>query len=129
MPSHEVDPIHTDIFDCPARKQTAMSTQNSQNWKAKAEQKYKQCQGQIPEEWKLPSEVMQGLVHPLETSKNDLIELGVARRSGILTAKEIQITEEYDVQQLLKALAAGKLTALEVTVSFCKRAAIAQQLV
>lgn len=106
-----------------------MSTQNSQTWKAKAEQKFQQCQSQIPEEWRLPSEVTQDLVQPLEASKNDLIELGVARRSGILTAKEVQITEEYDVQQLLKALAAGKLTALEVTVAFCKRAAIAQQLV
>lgn len=106
-----------------------MSTQNPRTWKAKAEQKYKQCQSQIPEEWRLPSELTQDLVHPLETSKNDLIELGVARRSGILTAKEVQITEEHDVQQLLKALAAGKLTAFEVAVAFCKRAAIAQQLV
>lgn len=106
-----------------------MSTQKSQNWKAKVELKYKQCQSLIPEEWRLLAEATQHLVQPLETSKNNLIDLGIARNSGILTAKEIQITEEYDVQQLLKKLAAGELTALEVTVAFCKRAAIAQQLV
>lgn len=51
------------------------------------------------------------------------------RKLGILTAKELQITEQYTVSQLLEALKSGQLTALEVTVAYCKRAAIAQQLV
>ncbi|KAJ4423774.1 hypothetical protein N0V82_001512 [Gnomoniopsis sp. IMI 355080] len=105
-----------------------MSTQNTQDWKVKAEQKYKQSQDLIPEAWKLSPEVTQDLVRPLETANNNLIELDIPRRSGILNAHELRITEEYDVEALLKALASGELSALEVTVAFCKRAAIAQQL-
>lgn len=106
-----------------------MSTPISQDWKIKAERKYKQNQGLIPEAWKLPSAVIKDLVRPLETSKNNLIELDIPRRSGILDTQELRITEDFDVQGLLKALASGELTALEVTIAFCKRAAIAQQLV
>lgn len=46
----------------------------------------------------------------------------------MLTEKELRITEAYDVRHLLKALASGELTSVDVTVAFCKRAAIAQQL-
>lgn len=106
-----------------------MSNTNSQTWQARAAEKRKQRDNLIPAEWRLPSTALQDLAQPLETSRNDLIELGVASRAGILTAKEVQITEAYDVSRLLKELASGELTALEVTVSFCKRAAIAQQLV
>lgn len=106
-----------------------MSTQTSPAWKVKAEQKYRQSQSLIPEAWRLSSEVTQDVARPLETSKINLINLDIPRRSGILTAQELRITEEYNVQHLLKALATGDLTALEVTVAFCKRAAIAQQLV
>lgn len=101
----------------------------TQDWQARAEKKRAQCQRLIPGAWKLDPAVTQGLAQPLEKSRNNLIDLDIARRSGILTEKEIQITESHDVAQLLKALASGELSALEVTVAFCKRAAIAQQLV
>lgn len=106
-----------------------MSDAKSQTWQARAHDKWTQCQSLIPEAWKLPSAVLQSLAQPLETSKNNLVELDIPRRSGILTSKELNITETYSVQTLLKALSSGELTALEVTVAFCKRAAIAQQLV
>lgn len=73
--------------------------------------------------------MLQGLVQPPDKSRSNLIDLDIPRRSNILTPRELRITESYDVQHLLDALAAGELTALEVTVAFCKRAAIAQQLV
>lgn len=106
-----------------------MAGTNPQTWETRAEEKQKECQNLIPEAWKLPTEVTETLRYPLETSRNNLMELDIPRRSGILTARELQITEAYDVGHLLKALVAGELTALEVTVAFCKRAAIAQQLV
>jgi hypothetical protein len=40
----------------------------------------------------------------------------------------MNITESYTVVELLKALSVGDLSALDVTVAFSKRAAIAQQL-
>lgn len=106
-----------------------MSDAKTQAWQARADEKRSQCQNLIPESWILPSTVTESLAQPLEKSRNNLIELDVPRRSGILTPKELDITEAYDVQRLLKALASGALTALEVTLAFCKRAAIAQQLV
>lgn len=106
-----------------------MSTQTTPTWQTRAAQKHSQNQSLIPEAWKLPPTVTQDLVHPLETSRTNLIALDIPRRSGILTSQELRITEDYNVQHLLKALASGDLTALEVTTAFCKRAAIAQQLV
>lgn len=106
-----------------------MSDAKSQTWQARAHDKWTQCQSLIPEAWRLPSAILQNLAQPLETSRNNLVELDIPRRSGILTPEELQITEAYNVPDLLKALASGELTALDVTVAFCKRAAIAQQLV
>lgn len=57
------------------------------------------------------------------------MEQDLVRRSGILSSHEIQITEAYDVAGLLKGLASGTLTAVDVTAAFSKRAAIAHQLV
>lgn len=107
---------------------TSPST-NGNGWQARGAEKRARCQSLIPKAWELPSALVQSLSHPLESTKNNLIELGIARRSGLLTEKELKITEAYDVRDLLKALASGEITSLEVTVAFCKRAAIAQQLV
>lgn len=62
-------------------------------------------------------------------TKVDLIALDVPRRSGILTDRELEITESHNLASLLKGLASGDLTSSEVTLAFSKRAAIAQQLV
>ncbi|KAG8156291.1 hypothetical protein KVR01_013826 [Diaporthe batatas] len=105
-----------------------MTSPITNDWQARGAEKRLRCQTQIPKAWHLPSPLVQGLKHPLESSKNNLIELDIARRSGLLTEKELKITEGYDVQGLLNALASGQLSSLDVTVAFCKRAAIAQQL-
>jgi amidase len=47
---------------------------------------------------------------------------------GILTPTEINITENYDAVGLAEAISAGKLSAVEVTTAFSKRAIIAHQL-
>ncbi|KAJ9143676.1 Fatty-acid amide hydrolase [Pleurostoma richardsiae] len=97
------------------------------DWQSRAAEKRLRCEEAIPKAWKLPADVLEQLQKPLESSKNNLIALDIPRRSGILTEKELQITETFDVSTLLKKLAAGDLSALEVTVAFSKRAAIAQQ--
>jgi len=55
--------------------------------------------------------------------------LDVPRSCGILSEREIKITEDYDAVAIIAGIKAGELSAEEVTVAFCKRAAIAQQLV
>lgn len=106
-----------------------MTSTSTNGWQARVAEKQARCQSLIPKAWHLPSALVQSLTHPLASSKNNLLELGIVRRSGLLTEKELKITGAYDVQTLLKALASGELSSLEVTVAFSKRAAIAQQLV
>ena len=98
-------------------------------WEAKVAEKQRRCREAIPKEWLLPKTILSTLQQPLQSSPNKILELDIPRRSGILSKRELEITENYTVQALLKALAAGELTAVEVTVAFSKRAAIAQQLV
>jgi len=70
----------------------------------------------IPAEWRLPSNQM-------STS------YGAPETYGILTPKELEITGQNDAVDIVDKIASRIYTAKEVTVAFCKRAAIAQQLV
>ncbi|KAF4189642.1 hypothetical protein CNMCM7927_007326 [Aspergillus lentulus] len=107
-----------------------MDFQNSMcNWQHKVAQKQQECLQKIPADWKIPESLLSSLQLPLAENKNDLIRGDAVRKSGILTEQELQITEQYTVSGLLSALAEGRLTSLEVTLAFCKRAAVAQQLV
>lgn len=51
----------------------------------------------------------------------------VPRESGILSARELEITEST-AEALVSAMVSKKYTAEEVAIAFCKRAAMAQQL-
>ncbi|KAI5814013.1 general amidase-like protein [Pyronema omphalodes] len=53
----------------------------------------------------------------------------IPRLCGLLTPRELEITESYTAPALVSAISEKKFTAVEVTTAFCKRAAIAQQLV
>lgn len=54
---------------------------------------------------------------------------GVPRSSGLLSAEELEVTETPTVTELVDAIAAKKYTSEQVVRAFCRRAAIAQQLV
>lgn len=99
------------------------------SWKDKVANKRLTCRNAIPMAWKVPQEILANLKTPLETSKNNIIELQLIRRSGVLTEDELNITESYDVEQLLDALASGRLTSVDVVTAYSKRAAVSQQLV
>ncbi|RMZ68231.1 general amidase [Pyrenophora seminiperda CCB06] len=73
----------------------------------------------VPDELRLPSTFFSN--PPKDVS-------GVPASCGILTASEIDITENYDAVGLAEAIAARKLTAVEVATAFSKRAIIAHQL-
>lgn len=73
-----------------------------------------------PDEWKLDQAIIDSLT---PTS----CVLDIPKNCGILAAKEIQITE-IDASVLLDRLSLGEYTSCEVTLAFCKRAAIAHQL-
>lgn len=52
----------------------------------------------------------------------------VPYESGIMTAEELAWTEK-DATELLRLISEGKLKSYDLTLAFCKRAAIAQQVV
>lgn len=76
----------------------------------------------IPSAWRIPEELMIS-----ETSGTNVLD--VPRRSGILTERQLEITEKYDATDLLGKIGSKELSAYEVTEAFCIRAAIAQQVV
>ncbi|GAB1215281.1 hypothetical protein ATERTT37_004467 [Aspergillus terreus] len=71
----------------------------------------------IPEKWRLPADVLSNL--PTDVT-------GIPRE--FLSDREIELTE-CTASQLAKRIAKRETTSVEVTVAFCHRAAIAQQLV
>ncbi|KAL3484516.1 amidase [Aspergillus germanicus] len=89
------------------------------SWQEKAAAKRSQCDAAIPLLWRL---------QPKQLHKSQTNVLDVPRTCGILTDREIHITEDFDATDLIENLARGTFSSLEVTTAFCKRAAIAQQL-
>ena len=111
-----------------SKEQNGQIAELPEDWKAKAARKRQACREKIPKHWLLPDSITSELEYPLEKHPNRLIKMRIAQRSGILTDREVSITEDYTVLDLLEAMASSKLSALEVTIAFSKRAAIAGQL-
>ena len=88
------------------------------SWKPKAAKKREAQLALIPKEWRLP----ESLPKPKNTYE-------YLRTSGVLTKDELEITETTDATMLLRKMASGSLSAVQVTSAFSKRAAIAQQLI
>lgn len=87
-------------------------------WEKIHDAKKAEQDARIPAEWKLqelPSDTVRDL-RPY------------AKKSGILSEKELGITEE-DATSLMDKLADGIYSAVEVVTAYCKRAAVAHQLV
>ncbi|KAL9082857.1 MAG: hypothetical protein Q9165_008756 [Trypethelium subeluteriae] len=82
-----------------------------------AEKKQRQAT-KIPKDWLISA----------ETHRNSTNVLDVPVTCGILDKVECEITSEYDATALLEKLRSGLWSAEQVTIAFCKRAAIAQQL-
>ncbi|KAL5362189.1 alpha-glucosidase [Aspergillus floccosus] len=99
-----------------------------------AQRKQAQLDARIPTEWKLPaSAIPPGMLSAAEsiteTKRYQRVNvMNIARTCGLLSARELDITEKYDVHGLLQSIAERKFSSEEVVQSFCKRAAIAQQL-
>lgn len=93
-----------------------------------AERKQAERQRLIPAEWRLPQDKLAAY-----TSSPTASVLHVPRESGILTERELDMTENHDAVSLLEMLrkgpAQGGFGSEEVVVAFCKRAAVAQQVV
>ena len=93
-------------------------TMTSKDWeKLCAERKEQQLQS-IPKEW---------FVQLPPASQGNIMD--IPDTCGLLTDRELEITNTTDVDTLLGKLALGLWTSVEVTTAFYKRAIVAQQLV
>jgi amidase len=85
-------------------------------WQETAEKHRSRIAATIPDEWRLTS-----------VPSGDSV-MSVPRDSGLLTPEELAITEST-ATDLVAKMAARELTSVAVTMAFCKRAALAHQLV
>jgi amidase len=74
------------------------------DWQSISAKKREQRDVLIPKEWRLPGETL-GLYH----KDTPLNVLDVPRTCGILSAKELELTEKYDATALLAMLASGEI--------------------
>lgn len=88
------------------------------HWKEVVREKRRRQAESIPPSWRLPS-IPADFVNSI-----DVIE-----SCDILSSIEKEITKITDAPALLNKIATGELSSLEVTAAFCKRAAIAHQLI
>jgi amidase len=101
-----------------------MSAPPIADWQALAASKRESLASKIPSEWRLPSSQTSKF-----TETSTLNVLNVPRESGLLTEKELELTENYDATALIVLMSTGKVKSVDVVTAFCKRAAIAQQVV
>ena len=74
----------------------------------------------IPQEWRIPKDKL-----PPPEQKD---VTGFPAKCGLLTEAELAITNSY-ATEIVKKIATGEWSAEDVTRAFCKRAAVAQQVV
>lgn len=99
------------------------------SWEVAAKEHAAKQLNNISAEWRLPQDELDRLRGAGTADEGRLIQLQAAKRSGLLSERELDITENHTARDLLSKLAARELISVEVTTAFCKRAALAQQLV
>ncbi|KAF4984102.1 hypothetical protein FZEAL_641 [Fusarium zealandicum] len=81
-----------------------------------------------PSTWLLKEAQLQELRNAGTPSEGRLIESKAVQRSGLLSDRELLITEDFKATELLAKISCQELSSEEVVVAFCKRASLAQQL-
>lgn len=94
------------------------------NWQDLVAAKRRECEQKIPHDWILSPDQL-----AFVQATPRVLEIDLPRRSGLLSEVELDLTENYTASQLLVKLTSGQVSSLDVTAAFCKRAAIAQQVV
>ncbi|KAL1952505.1 hypothetical protein VTO42DRAFT_5178 [Malbranchea cinnamomea] len=103
-------------------------------YKAISRRKLAELDSKIPREWRLPAHwIPTGMLSPEEsvtnTSQYESVNvMDIPKLCGLLTTRQLEITEKWDVEGLLAEISSGRLKAKEVCEAFCKRAAICHQL-
>jgi hypothetical protein len=91
-----------------------------QSWESRAAEKRASILAKIPAEWRLSPKKLEEAAQQRDTTGSFI--------QSFLTAEDVDIVTKDSVQ-IVDAIRHGRLTALRVTYSFCKTAAIAHQIV
>lgn len=108
--------VHTDpnFTKTPSTQMTKSKTQSdpkpTPKWQSVAWQKKDQQFARIPSQWRLSQ------LPPSDVTNY----LSVPRECGLLTEKELDITENYDATGLARAIREKKVTCVDVATAFCK---------
>lgn len=94
------------------------------NWQELIQRKRAVRDALIPEEWRLPTTITSKVSPESSHSAFDLLN-----EAGLLTDREIDITENNTASSITAKIASGKLSSYDVAAAFCKRAALVHQLV
>jgi amidase len=83
-----------------------------EQWQSISKRKKDEQSSRIPKEW---------LLRDAFKPTSDVINvLDVPRKCGLLSQKELDITEARDATDLVEKLARGELKSVDVTTAFCK---------
>ena len=88
---------------------------SSSTWESIRARKQAERESRIPSAWRLPSHLI-----PSDSDESALNVTDTPRTCGLLSRKELDITEKYDATALAAELNAGRLKCVEVTEAFCK---------
>jgi hypothetical protein len=99
-----------DINDTMAKSKTQTDPKLTPKWQSVSWQKKDQQFASIPSQWRLPQS-------PPASVTN---YLNIPRECGLLTEKEVDITEHYDATGLAQAIRERTFTCVDVTTAFCK---------
>lgn len=99
------------------------------DWKTLASAHASKQLSSIPSDWILDGAKLREISGAGTSREGHLVELDAARKSGLLSEEEITITQDFSATSILEHIRDQKFSAEEVTLAFCKRAALAQQLV
>lgn len=91
------------------------------DWETIASNKRASVAALIPPKWLVAKENL--------PTEDRLDVTSFPSESGVLTEKEVEITESLSATELVDKIAKGVYSSVEVTTAFCKRAVIAHQLV
>lgn len=116
-PSSETSPHSSALEHLPVVQPKAIP-QGSPGFEEKRSALLQAFAVKVPLEYRLPTELIKS--PPIDVS-------GIPVSCGILSAEELEITEDYDAVSLSEALASRKYTAVTVAKAFAKRAIIAHQ--
>jgi len=97
---------------------------NLEHWEARVARKQAKIRSELPVSWKLPSSIADASASPVTLFQKEQF-----RGNDFFSQEELDITEKYSATELIELMAAGKLSAVQVTSAYCKRAAVSQQLV